>query len=78
MMLVKIVTGLFHNKIEIQDLFPIIGYDNSTELLVLDKKPATVEIGIAEIYKDAAEALLKLIGKEIKSIDLVHKPELVI
>ncbi|MGL1890111.1 MAG: LacI family transcriptional regulator [Spirochaetaceae bacterium] len=77
MLLVKIVTKLFHNRYELQDEFPLIGYDNSTELLVLDKKPATVEIGIKEIYENAASELLKLIKKEITNISLVHSPILV-
>lgn len=74
----KITTKLYNLNYKIQELFPLIGYDNSTELLVLDKKPATIEIGIAEIYHNAAEALIKLIGNDIEAIDLVHSSQLLI
>ena len=78
MALVKTVTRMFRKNCEIQKLFPIIGYDNSTELLVLDRKPASIEIGIRTIYRDAAEALLQLIRGNRESISLVHEPELVL
>ncbi len=78
MTLVKTVTRMFRKNYDIQKLFPIIGYDNSTELLVLDRKPASIEIGIRTIYRDAAEALLQLIRGERESIDLVHEPELIL
>ena len=78
MTLVKTVTRMFRKNCEIQKLFPIIGYDNSTELLVLDRKPASIEIGIRTIYRDAAEALLQLIRGNRESISLVHEPELVL
>lgn len=78
MTLVKTVTRMFRRNYDIQRLFPLIGYDNSTELLVLDRKPASIEIGIRTIYRDAAEALLQLIKGERESISLVHEPELMI
>ena len=77
MTLVQTVTGLYHEGIDIQKKYPIVGYDDSTELLVLEKKPASIQIGISQIYRDAAESLLKLIKGEIESINLVHTPELV-
>ena len=77
MMMVKTVTGMYRRKLAIQELYPLIGYDNSTELQVLEEKPATVEIGISGIYRDAADALLKLIRQETDSVALTHKPRLV-
>ncbi|MDC7232822.1 MAG: LacI family DNA-binding transcriptional regulator [Spirochaetales bacterium] len=77
MHLVKTVTRLYRKSYFIQDLFPLIGYDNSTELLVLDRKPATIDIGIGGIYRDGAAELLKLIRGETDFISLVHQPELV-
>lgn len=78
MHLVKTVTRMYRKGYFLQDLFPIIGYDNSTELLVLDQKPASIDIGIGRIYRDAAEELLKLIRGETEFINLVHEPELII
>lgn len=76
MLLVKMTTQLFQEKLDLQKMFPLVGYDNSTELQVLDRKPATIEIGISEIYSDAAEHLLKLISKDVEDVKLVHKPQL--
>jgi len=78
MQLVKTVTRMFKKGYFLQDTFPLIGYDNSTELLVLDKKPASIDIGIGRIYRDAAKELLKLVRGETEFINLVHEPELVI
>lgn len=77
MHLVKTVTRLYKKGYSLQDLYPLIGYDNSTELLVLDNKPASIDIGIGSIYRDGAEELLKLIRGETEFINLVHEPELV-
>ena len=76
MHLVRTLTSLFKRQINLQDHCPVIGYDNSTELLVLEKKPASIEIGISYIYREAAEALLKLIDGSTDTIRLVHAPEL--
>ena len=78
MLLVQTITLMLHVNRDIQSEYPLIGYDDSTELLVLTKKPATVQIGIGEIYRAAADALLRLIRKEEDFIALVHKPELLI
>lgn len=77
MLLVSTVTRLYKQGIDLQQYCPVIGYDNSTELLVLDRRPASIDIGISRIYTEAARALNKLIRKDIDSIDLVHPPELV-
>jgi len=77
MHLVSAVTRLYKRGYDLQKLFPIIGYDNNTELLVLEQRPASIDIGIGRIYRDAAEALLKLIRGEMEFINLVHEPELV-
>lgn len=77
MHLVKTVIRLYRKGYSVQDLYPLIGYDNSTELLVLDSKPASIDIGIGSIYSDAAEELLKLIRGETEFINLVHEPELI-
>lgn len=78
MMLVKLTTKLYSLDYRIQEEYPLIGYDNSTELMVLDSKPATIEIGISEIYHNAAEALLELIGEKIERINLVYTPQLIV
>lgn len=76
MLLVQTVTALYKRNLYIQNSFTLIGYDNSTELLVLEKKPATIDIGISKIYEDAADSLLKLIDGDIQEIHLIHSPEL--
>lgn len=78
MLLVTIISKMFHRHYELQDKLPIIGYDNSTELEVLDKKPATISIGIGKIYKDAAEALISVIMGKVDNIHLVHHPSIVL
>lgn len=77
MLLVQIMTRLAHSGIKLDPGFPLIGYDNSTVLMALDHKPASIEIGIASIYREAAEALIELITGERDSISLVHEPALV-
>ena len=52
-----------------------LGYQ--VKLQVLEEKPATVEIGISGIYRDAADALLKLIRQETESVALTRKHRLV-
>lgn len=76
MLLVRTVTQMLHENRDIHSSYPLVGYDNSTELLVLNRKAATVEIGICEIYRAAADGLLRLIRNESDFIELVHKPEL--
>jgi len=78
MLLVQMLTKLSAAGIRLDDEFPLVGYDNSTVLLVLDQKPASIEIGIADIYRKAAEALIELIRGERDFISLVHEPTLIL
>ncbi len=78
MKLVSTITRLYSQGYDLQMLFPVIGYDNTTELQVLNRKPASIDICIDSIYREGAEALLKLIKGETESINLVHSPELVL
>lgn len=77
-LLVQTVTDVAASGKNLQRELPLIGYDNSTVLMALDRKPASIEIGIGDIYRDAAEALIALIEGEQSSISLVHVPELVL
>ncbi len=77
MLLVQVLSGMQHSSDPLQRGLPVIGYDNSTILQVLESRPASIEIGIAQIYREAAGALLQLMRNEIGSIDLVHPPEII-
>jgi LacI family transcriptional regulator len=77
MLLVQMLTKLSAAGLTLNDRYPLVGYDNSTVLLVLDHKPASIEIGIADIYRKAAEALIELIRGERNFISLVHEPTLI-
>ena len=77
-LLVQTLTDIAADGIQEQQTFPVIGYDNSTVLLVLEQVPASIEIGIAKIYRDAAAALIELIEGEQRDVSLVHEPELVL
>ncbi len=76
MLLVTIISKMFHKHHEIQDCMQIIGYDNATELEILDIRPPSISIGIGEIYKEAAEALLGIIKGNITKVALIHKPSI--
>ncbi len=77
MFLVQTVTQMYKSGTVLQEDFPLIGYDNSTELQVLEEKPATLNIGIENIYTDASRALIELIKTGEGEIRLTHPPELV-
>ena len=77
LLLVQTVAALSRVAVPIDERFPIVGYDNSTVLMALPRRPATIEIGIPDIYRSAAEALIELIDGERTAISLVHRPTLV-
>lgn len=77
LLLVQMVTALSSVGVHVEDRIPIVGYDNSTVLMALRRRPATIEIGIPDIYRAAAEALIELIDGERTAISLVHQPTLV-
>jgi len=77
MTLVQTVTGIYRSGIDLMQEYPLIGYDNSTELQVLNSKPATLDIGIGRIYRNGAAALIRLIQKREERINLIHAPNLV-
>ncbi len=76
LLLVQMTIALTASGIQTNSV-PMVGYDNSTVLMALQSRPATIEIGIPEIYKAAAEALIELIDGDRSSISLVHQPTLV-
>ena len=77
-LLVQTISDISAAGVQILPKLPVIGYDNSTVLMVLDEKPASIEIGIADIYRNAAAALIELIKEEQSRISIVHEPTLVL